>query len=193
MSFRVLVIPEDFRKDEPLLRPILERLLGACGMQARLRVCRDPLLGGVTEALKRERILEILDRYRGMVDCFLLIVDRDGLAGRKESLSSLEAEAASFLGSENRFFGENAWQEIEVWALAGMQDLPKEWVWKAIRAEQHSKEVYFEPYVQMRELTAQPFGGRQLLGLEAARNYPRIRRLCSEDIGALEKRLKSVL
>jgi predicted ATPase len=50
---------------------------------------------GVREALKWPRIQEILDRYRGMVDCFLLIVDRDGLAGRKKSLAAIEREVGA--------------------------------------------------------------------------------------------------
>jgi len=190
LSFRVLVIPEDFRKDEHVLKPILEKMLDACGRAARIRICKDPLLGGVNEALKWSRIQEILDRYQGMVDCFLLIVDRDGLAGRRKSLDKMEEEAARFLGSENQFFAENAWQEIEVWALAGMPDLPRSWTWKSIREAPNAKEAYFEKYVTEKGLGAEPFGGRMRLGLEAAKSYPRIRRLCREDVAALEQRLK---
>ncbi|HKH48451.1 MAG TPA: hypothetical protein VKM72_27630 [Thermoanaerobaculia bacterium] len=192
MSFRVLVIPEDFRKDEPLLKPILEKMLEACDRKAKVRICKDPLLGGVREALKWPRIREILDRYRGMVDCFLLIVDRDGLAGRKKSLAAIEKEAAQFLGAEDRFFAENAWQEVEVWALAGLTDLPRSWSWKSVRDEANAKEVYFERYVREKGLTAEPFGGRLRLGQVAAQNYPRIRKLCVEDVGALESRLKEI-
>lgn len=191
MSFRVLVIPEDFRKDEFLLKPILEKMFEAAGRKANLRVCKDPLLGGVREALKWSRIREILDRYRGMVDCFLLVVDRDGLPNRKKSLTALEEEAAKFLGAEGVFFAENAWQEIEVWALAGLTDLPRSWNWKSIRAEPNAKEVYFERYVSQKGLTAEPFGGRLRLGQEAARSYSRIRRLCGEDVKTLETRLQS--
>ncbi len=190
MSFRVLVIPEDFRKDEPILKPILEKMLEAGGRKAKIRICKDPLLGGVREALKWTRIREILDLYRGMIDCFLLIVDRDGIPGRKKQLAAIEREAAQFLDAEGRFFAENAWQEVEVWALAGLADLPRSWTWKSVRAEANAKEVYFERYVQQKGLGIEPFGGRLRLGQEAARNYPRIRKLCSEDVGALESRLR---
>lgn len=168
MSFRVLVIPEDFRKDEFLLKPILEKMLEAAGRRATLRVCKDPLLGGVREALKWSRIQEILDRYRGMVDCFLLIVDRDGLPNRKKSLAALEAEAAEFLGAQGLFFAENAWQEIEVWALAGLSDLPRSWNWKSIRAEPNAKEVFSS-------VTCVERGSRQSLseaGCDSARKPP---------------------
>ena len=50
----------------------------------KVRICRDPLLGGVTEALKSERIAEIMEANRGMYDLFILCVDRDGVLGRRQ-------------------------------------------------------------------------------------------------------------
>ena len=48
---RVLVIPEDFRKDQYLLKPLFGRLFATMGgRNVRVRVCQDPLLGGVDEA-----------------------------------------------------------------------------------------------------------------------------------------------
>jgi len=193
MSFNVLVIPEDFRRDEHLLKPIVERLVDECRKQARVRVCRDPLLGGVHEALKWPRIREIVDRYRGMVHCFLLIVDRDGDGARRRRLDQIEREANDYLGSDRLFLAENAWQEIEVWALAGVSDLPNHWTWAEVRGEPNAKEAYFEPYVVLRGLATHPFGGRQVLGREAARNYVRIRRLCPDDVENIEKRLRKRL
>ncbi len=73
----VLIIPEDFCKDQYVLNPLFNRLLRSIGRpQARVRVCLDPLLGGVTEATNEERLSEIFERYRGMVDIFILCVDR---------------------------------------------------------------------------------------------------------------------
>ena len=55
----ILLIPEDFRKDQYILKPIFNRLLREVGRpRARIRVCQDPLLGGVTEALKPERLTD---------------------------------------------------------------------------------------------------------------------------------------
>ena len=57
----VLIIPEDFRRDQYILKPIFERLFRSIGRRrARVEVCRDPLLGGVDEALKSDRISEIV-------------------------------------------------------------------------------------------------------------------------------------
>ena len=50
---RVLVIPEDFRNDQYLLKPLFERLFRSIGKpRTRVQVCQNPLLGGVDEALK---------------------------------------------------------------------------------------------------------------------------------------------
>ena len=75
----VLVIPEDFRKDQYILKPLFRRLFQDLGRpSARVAVCQDPLLGGIGEALKSERLVEIVERYDGMTDLFILCVDRDG-------------------------------------------------------------------------------------------------------------------
>ncbi len=61
---RVLIIPEDFRKDQYILKPIFERLFRAIGRpRAHIEVCQEPLLGGVDEALKSDRISEIVSFY----------------------------------------------------------------------------------------------------------------------------------
>lgn len=193
----VLIIPEDFRKDQYILKPIVVRMLKAADIHAaKVRVCIDPLLGGVGEALKWERISEVIDMHP-MVQVFLLIVDRDGKLGRRASLDSLEEKANERLnkqagrGADRRFFAENAWQEIEVWALAGIADLPKHWKWRDVRDEPNPKEEYFEKFAAQRGLLNEPGQGRTTLGREAAKNYARIRSLCSEDVANLEGRIKN--
>jgi hypothetical protein len=187
----VLIIPEDFRKDQYIVEPVIRRMLSEVGKPtARVRVCRDPLMGGVAAAMNWTRVKEVLDRYRGMVDLFLLLVDRDGNEGRRVALTRLEESASSELPSGRTLIGENAWQEIEVWALAG-QELPKDWSWNAIVEEVHVKESYFEPLAQLRGLTKEPGGGRKTMGVEAARNYSRVRSRCRNDVSILEGRIKA--
>jgi hypothetical protein len=186
----VLIIPEDFRKDQYIVGPIIRRMFEEVGKpNANVRVCQDPLLGGIFEALKWERIKEILDRYR-MVQIFLLVVDRDGVEGRRQALNAMEKKAAEELGAGKLFVAENAWQEVEVWALAG-QNLPKHWKWPVVRSELHPKEIYFQPFVRQRGLTNEPGEGRTTMGREAAAKYPRVRSRCKEDIQALEVRLST--
>ena len=185
---KVLVIPEDHSRDGLMLLPIVRAMLKHLGKpNAKVDICRKPRLQGIGEALKWERLAEIIDQYR-MTDLFLLCVDRDGIEARKAKLEHLEHKAAAILNGDRLFLAENAWQEIEVWVLAG-HDLPREWSWQTIRAEVHPKEQYFEPFANQRNLSNSPGQGRKLLAEEAAQNYSRIRRLCREDVVALEDRI----
>lgn len=185
---RVLVIPEDFRNDQYLLKPLFERLFRSIGKpRARVRVCQNPLLGGVAEALKSERIREVVDQHDGMTDVFILCVDRDGAPGRRQRLDQIEDE----FGDDRTFLAENAWEEIETWALAGL-DLPKGWRWADVRGEVHVKERYFNVLAEERGVADDPDDGRKTLGEEAARNIPAIRRKCPEDFDALARRLEAV-
>jgi len=189
----VLIIPEDFRKDQYVLKPIVEAVLAHAGKRrANVRVCQDPLLGGVEQALKWERIAEILERYRAMVHVFLLIVDRDGKPGRRAALDRMEQLASEHLPPARLLLAENAWQEIEVWALAG-QDLPDDWSWQAVRSEVHPKETYFLPFAEQRGLVNEPGQGRKTLARESARNYRRVRSRCPEDVAALEDRIREMV
>lgn len=181
---RVLIIPEDFRKDQWIVEPIVRAMLTRLGRpQAKVTTCKDPLLGSISQALKESRLREITGRYKGMVDLFLLLIDRDGEPGRRAALNSLESKMQPLA-----FFGENAWQELEVWLLAG-STLPKDWDWKTIRGERDPKERYYGPFALARSLANGPGEGRKQLGLEAGRNYQRVRKLCPEDVQNLEKRL----
>jgi hypothetical protein len=187
----VLVIPEDFRKDQYILKPIVAAMLEAIGRpRARIQICMDPLLGGVEQATNWERIREILESYSGMVDLFLLCIDRDGDAGRRAALDNIERKAARILASKKRLFAEHAWQELEVWILAG-HPLPAHWRWSEIRQEIHPKEKYFLEFAKSKDATEEPGEGRKSLAEEVARNYPRIRQLCSEDVAMLEGRIQT--
>lgn len=190
---RVLVIPEDFRNDQFILKPVVEAMLKKLGRRtAIVRVCQEPLLGGISQATNWEKISEILDRYRGMVDIFLLLVDRDGQAGRRSRLDELERNAHATLPPGRHFLAENAWQEVEVWVLAG-HDLPSSWNWRQVRSEAQAKETYFKPFAESRRLLNEPGEGRSTLAKEAARRYDRIRSLCPEDVGSLEERIAALL
>ena len=164
---KVRLIPEDFTYDQHVLLPLFSRLFRDIGKpNAKISVCRDPNLGGVEEALKVERLREIVNSYR-MMDLFILCVDRDGKKGRKMRLDQIENEfGASFLA-------ENAWEEIETWLLAGLE-LPKEWRWGDVRAELQVKRTYFEPLARKRGVSDRPDGGRGALAREAVRNITAI-------------------
>ena len=187
----VLVIPEDFRKDQYMLKLIISAMMKKLGNpRAKVKICQDPLLGGVSEALKWERIEEVINQYKGMFNLFLLCVDRDGKEGRKMSLENIEQQAVNILPGGKLLLAENAWQEIEVWVLAG-HNLPGDWNWQAIRNEINPKETYFLRFAEHKNLLDSSEEGRKTLAEEAARRYERIRQLCPEDIAELENRINS--
>ena len=133
----ILVIPEDFRKDQYILKPLVSRLFRHLGApNPRVEVCRDPLLCGIGEALKTAQLAEIVNDQRGMTDILILCVERDGSTGRRQRLDELE----SLFGAA--FFAENAWEELETWVLAGL-DLPEDWRWADVRAEVDVKGAIF--------------------------------------------------
>ena len=185
----VLIIPEDFRKDQFILKPLFSGLFQAIGKpRARVEVCKEPLLGGIGEALKSERMTEVVKKHDGMTDIFILCVDRDGDKKRRQGLDRLQEE----FGTRRTFFAENAWEEIETWLLAGV-DLPKDWRWQDVRAEISVKEKYFNPLAEQRGVANTPGEGRKVLGKEAARKMPTIRQKCPEDFDALAQRLETFI
>ncbi len=190
---RVLVIPEDFVNDQHILKPIIKALMDSVGRpRAIVRVCQDPRLGGVNEALRLDRLRDIVERYQSDVDIFLLCIDRDGDEARRERLDRIERDAREFLRTGCFLYAEHAWQELEVWVLAGL-DLPSNWRWTEIRAERDVKERYFEPLVRELSLSDGLAGGRKELGERAARRFNRIVRLCPEDVAALKERIAACL
>jgi hypothetical protein len=100
----------------------------------------------------------------------------------------LENHFNQILGAGKFMAAENAWQELELWVLAG-HDLLEGWNWGEMRAERDPKEAYFDKLVATRNLGNDPGGGRKTLGIEAARKYRRIHSRCREDIQVLEKRV----
>jgi hypothetical protein len=183
----ILIIPEDFRSDQYLLKPLFERLFADFGRPQTVRVCQNPRLRGVQEALNIERLREIVAMYP-MVDIIILCVDRDGVIGRRTRLDEIEKE----LTNPRIFVAENAWEEIETWTLAGL-DLPSDWLWSKVRAEISVKEQYFLPLARRLGVSDGPGGGRRALGERASRRVRAIRQKCPEDFGNLANRLERLL
>ena len=186
---KVMIIPEDFRKDQYILKPLFSRLFKRLGAPPlEVYVCQDPLLGGIGEALKTEQLATIVEDQKGMMDIFILCVDRDGQEGRRRRLDQIEAE---FQGN-CVFFAENAWEEIETWVLAGL-NLPSHWRWADVRGEVQVKEVYFDRLAEQRGVAGGRDGGRKTLGAEASRRIVAIRQKCREDFDFLAQRLESAV
>ena len=182
MSFNVLVIPEDFTKDEHILKPIVEHIFKDCGRRAQVQVCREPNFQGVDAALKLSALREVIELYP-MVHLFVLVVDRDGKPGRKQRTDEIERTLSDELKGK-RFLAEVAWQEVEVFILAGLR-LPSTWRWNAIRDDANVKDTYFKELVVRRGMGKYPHQGRKKLMAESISNWQRIKSRCPEDVLAL--------
>lgn len=189
MSYNVLVIPENFTKDEHILKPLAERILQDLGKpNANVWVCRDPNFGGIGEALKIKRLRKVIARYR-MFDLFILLVDRDGEPGRETAVGQIEETLREEVaGSGRQFVAGLAWQEVEVFILAG-HDLPPGWSWQEIRADPDVKNTFFQQLVAAKNTSSLPHNGRKKLMAEAIQYWSRMKSRCLEDIGSLLAKL----
>jgi len=193
MSFNVLVIPEDFTKDEHILRPLVERILEDCGKKPTVEVCRAPNFQGVHAALKLDSLRQDVIPLYPMVHLFVLIVDRDGQPGRKQRTDEIETTVSAELKPMGkRFLAEVAWQEAEVFILAGLE-LPPDWKWNEIRADADVKDTFFKRLVALRGTSKYPHEGRKKLMAESIKNWRRIKGRCPEDVGALITRVSQVV
>ena len=186
---RVMIIPEDFLKDQHILKPLFSRLVRRIGAPSvEIQMCYQPRFRGVDQALVLTDLGGIVRRFGGMVDIFVLCVDRDGRTGRRQRLDQIETE----FQDRCVFFAENAWEEVETWVLAGLE-LPSDWRWADVRAEVDVKERYFEPLAAQRGLAHSEDGGRSILGEEASRRITAIRQKCPEDFDALAQKLEKAV
>ena len=186
----VRIIPEDDENDHFILKPLFGAMFKHLGKTRADVKIHHPKFTGWEAVKKWEHIEEILDRF-SLVDLFVLCVDRDGHEQRQGILDRLEEKASRILGPTGRLFlAEHAWQEVEVWTLAGINwKLKPKWSWDAIRSERDSKEHYFEPIAKDRGLLDSPGAGRAILGQEAARHYAKVRQNCPE-VRKLEDRIR---
>jgi hypothetical protein len=185
----VLIIAEDDRNDRFILQPIVKAMFRIL-KRPRTRVDTHVLRDGGWETVKEWGLIRTIIEGDRQTDLFLLCVARDSHEPRRGILNGLQEKALEVLSPPRLFLAENAWQEVEVWALAGIDwRLKPQWKWDAIRCERDAKEHYFEPIAKSRGLISSPGRGRSILGSEAARNYTKVRQNCPE-VRSLEDRIR---
>jgi hypothetical protein len=185
----VLIIAEDDRNDRFILQPIIKAMFRSL-RRPRIRVDTHVFRDGGWDAVKQWELIRHIIESNRPTDLFLLCVDRDGHEPRRRILDGLEEKAREVLSPPRLFLAEHAWQEVEVWALAGINwRLKPKWEWETIRNERDAKEHYFEPIARARGLLDSAGRGRRVLGAEAARNYTRVRQNCPEVL-VLEERIR---
>jgi hypothetical protein len=139
---KILVIPEDPKLDQYILKPVVARIFADLDKSPRIDVLSNPRLRGVAEALDGAKLADIVATFP-MIDLFLVIVDQDGVKSRRETAAVREAE------HPQRLFVCLAIEEIEVWMLAiHSRDLGTPW--RDIREEIHPKERFAIPFLKER-------------------------------------------
>lgn len=193
----VIVIPEDC-SDMDMLKPIVSAMIANLGSpRAKIQVYKPSVFKGISQVLQLKNINKIVDRYETEADLILLCVDRDADPHTEAKLANLEEKINKKLENNQNlkiFLAENAYQEIEVWLLAGLKEFldSKNFVWQEIRDERDPKDKYFIPFSKEKGYFDYPNDGRQELAKEAARNYQRICKMCPE-VARLEKKIKDWL
>jgi hypothetical protein len=190
VSFNVLVIAEDFTKDQHILKPVVEQILLEAGKpNAKVETCLDPRFQGISECLKVNRLRnEVLRRYP-MIDLFLLIVDRDGHDNRAAELEHVATQLKPDLRGRQMFLAEMVRQEVEILLIAGHR-LERSWKWKEIREDAHIKDTYFKQLVEREGTGLGPHEGRKELMKSAMGNWSRICRRCPEETTGLAERIR---
>lgn len=181
MSYNVLVIPEDFTKDEHVLLPLIRRVLTDAGKSnASVLVCRDPNFQGIGGALDYNRLKEEVVLRYPMVNLFILFIDRDGRNGREAAVTNLADQIQPVLKESQQFLGVVARQEVEVFPIAG-HDLSAGWSWQEIRTDGDVKNTYFIQLAERQNTTHLPHHGRKKLMAAAMKNWSRIKARCPEE------------
>ena len=191
----VVVVLEDTPRDQHIAVPVVRALFQYIGQPAKVAALPERMRS-VEQATDLEKLLPVLAARRGMVDLFLLIVDRDCRApdrprggNRAAALRDLERRVmdSGELGGNSRFVACEAIEELEVWLLAGFEQN----AWQKIRDDCDPKEAFFEPFAKARGVFEKPAEGRAELMADAVRRYRRIRHLCPE-IQNLEGRIQNL-
>jgi len=188
----VQVILEDTPRDQHIAIPIVQAVFQYIGRPAKVRAFNERMRS-VERATDFDSLLPLLAARSGMVDLFILIVDRDCRApnrprggNRAAALQILETRVveSGVLGPNCHFMACEAWEELEVWLLAGFYHTN----WNEIRDHCDPKEAFFEPFAKAHGVIEKPAEGRAHLMHEAIRHYRRIRSRCPE-LRFLEERV----
>lgn len=181
---KVLVIPEDPTLDQYILKPIVRRIFADLGRSPRVDVLSKPRLRGVAQALDAAILKDIVATF-GMIDLFLVLVDRDGDTRRQDLARQREDE------HDGRLFVCLAIEEVEVWMLAVHREalgLP----WSEVRAEIHPKERFAQPFLTDNAPKLDPGAGRAWAMRDLGTRWRGVLQCCSE-IDELRRRIEGWL
>lgn len=193
MSLRVMIIPEDPRLDTYIVQPVVQALLSELDRPAHAETVRNPQVQGIEDAIAKTP--GIVARYP-QYDVFILVLDRDGNAGRTERMVALRDKVLHEVAPPRPLLWCLAEQEVEAWLLAAQWGACRkafpDWQWADVRAAVDAKERYFQRFfAQHRDLRLPGQGrGRLMEGLDiaaVAAKCPELQRL-KDELGILLER-----
>ena len=172
---KAVVICEDHRLDEYILKPVIKQIFNELGQKVRISFAPRTMIQGVHQALQKTKHKDVFSRY-SIADVFFLIIDRDGDENR-ESGKFADRLAEAPVGKQ--MFGCLAVEELEVWALAlHHQDLKEDW--DSIREHRHPKESYFEPFARLKKWHTGPGKGRKTAMNTLRQKWDSLKNRCPE-------------
>ena len=181
---KVLVIPEDPRLDQYILKPVVERIFADFRKSPRVTVLSNPRLRGVAEALDSATLADIVATYP-MNNLFLVLVDHDGDGTRSAVASARDLEHSG------RLFVCLAIEEIEVWMLA-IHSETLGISWRDVREEIHPKERFAQPFLKERAPKLDPGQGRAWAMRELGSQWRGVLDRCPE-LKDLKRRIEAWL
>lgn len=180
-----MVVPEDPRLDQYILKPLVEQLFADLGKStARIEILSRPRLRGVAQALDAAVLAEVMETYR-MFDLFLVLVDRDGRTERYAEATARENE------HPNQLFVCLAIEEVEVWMLAIHRDA-LEHNWSDVRADHDPKERFAHPFLAEHAPKLDLGGGRAWAMRPLGQKWKGVLDVCPE-LAELRRRVSSWL
>jgi hypothetical protein len=184
LSYNVLVISEDYKNDQHVLRPLVSRLLRECHKpRANVSVWANLAVRGF-ERVRDE--LPAIVRDSPQVQLFLFLPDCDGQhQGRADLFANLEAQHAP------KLICCAAVEEVEAWLLAGhIEKLDRPW--PAVRGDKSVKENVFNPFLEAHGNPDRPGGGREELMQQTLTNLRGLLERCPE-LARLRERICEAL
>lgn len=179
MSLNVLVISEDSKNDQHILRPLVSRLLRECHKpHANVSVWANLAVRGFERV--RDELPAIINDFP-QVHLFLFLPDCDGQhRGRADLFTNLEATYGP------KLICCAAVEEVEAWLLAGHID-KLDRSWGEVRADISVKEHVFEPFVSRYGDRRKAGGGREELMQETLANLRGLLERCPELVRLQER------
>ena len=186
----VMIVPEDPRLDQYLLKPIVECLFQDLDVSANIRVLQEPRMRGVSQALDPDIIQnDVVDLYP-MVDLFLVIVDRDCDRESNEARAQTLQER-----SDVDLLVCLAQEEVEAWMLYLHREELHEHLgvgFSDVRDSCDPKDEFADPLLQSMEWTTKVGRGRKRAMRELGESWQGLVQVCDE-LSAFRRRIESVI